>query len=44
MNETMLVGMEKSDEFHAKREAVIENKYAVDEIGQMKEIIQFSID
>lgn len=34
VNKTMLAGMEKSDEFHAKREAVIENKYAVDEIGQ----------
>ena len=34
INKTMLAGMEKSDEFHAKREAMIENKYAVDEIGQ----------
>ena len=34
VNKTMLAGMEKSDEFHAKREAVIEKKYAVDEIGQ----------
>lgn len=30
----MLAGMEKSSEFHAKREAVIEKKYAADEIGQ----------
>ena len=34
VNKTMLAGMEKSDEFHAKREAVIEGKYDVDEIGQ----------
>lgn len=34
VNKTMLAGMEKSDEFHAKREALIEKKYAVDEIGQ----------
>ena len=34
VNKTMLAGMEKSGEFHAKREAVIEKKYAVDEIGQ----------
>ena len=30
----MLAGMEKSNEFHAKREACIRKKYAVDEIGQ----------
>lgn len=34
VNKTMLAGMEKSSEFHAKREAVIEKKYAADEIGQ----------
>lgn len=34
VNKTMLAGIEKSSEFHAKREAVIERKYAVDEIGQ----------
>ena len=34
VNKTMFAGMEKSVEFHAKREAVIEKKYAVDEIGQ----------
>ena len=34
VNKTMLAGMEKSDKFHAKREAVIEGKYDVDEIGQ----------
>ena len=31
---TMLVGMEKGSDFHAKREAMIEARYAVDEIGQ----------
>lgn len=34
VGKTMLAGMEKSGEFHAKREAVIEGKYDVDEIGQ----------
>ena len=34
VNKTMLAGMEKSNEFHAKREAVIEGKYAADEIVQ----------
>lgn len=34
VNKTMLAGMEKSAEFHEKREAVIEKKYAADEIGQ----------
>lgn len=34
VNKTMLAGTEKSSKFHAKREAVIEKKYAVDEIGQ----------
>ena len=30
----MLAGMESSNEFHEKREALIERKYNVDEIGQ----------
>lgn len=34
VNKTMLAGMEKSGEFHAKREAVIEGRYAADEIVQ----------
>lgn len=34
VNKTVLAGMEKSSEFHAKREAVIEKTYAADEIGQ----------
>lgn len=34
VNKTMLVGMEKSNDFHAKREACIRKKYAADEIGQ----------
>ena len=34
VNKTMLAGMEKSSEFHAKREALIEKKYAADEIVQ----------
>ena len=34
VNKTMLAGMEKSGEFHAKREALIEKKYAADEIVQ----------
>ncbi len=34
VNKTMLAGMEKSGEFHAKREALIEKRYAADEIMQ----------
>lgn len=34
VNKTMLAGMEKSNDFHAKREACIRKKYAADEIGQ----------
>ena len=34
LNKTMLAGMEKSNDFHAKREACIRKKYAADEIGQ----------
>lgn len=34
VNKTMLAGMEKSTEFHQKREALIEKKYAAEEIGQ----------
>ena len=34
INKTVLAGMEKSSEFHEKREALIESRYAVDEIGQ----------
>jgi hypothetical protein len=34
VNKTMLAGMEKSDEFHRKREGLIEKTYCVDEIGQ----------
>lgn len=34
VEKTMLAGMEKSTEFHAKREASIRKKYAADEIGQ----------
>lgn len=34
VNKTMLAGMENSGEFHRKREALIEKKYASDEIGQ----------
>ena len=34
VNKRMLAGMEKSDDFHAKREAAIEKRYAADEIGQ----------
>ena len=30
----MMAGMEKSDEFHRKREALIEKKYNADEIQQ----------
>lgn len=30
----MLLGMEESTEFHAKREACIRKKYVADEIGQ----------
>lgn len=33
-NKTVLAGMEKSDEFHQKREAQIHRKYNVDEIKQ----------
>ncbi len=33
-NKTLLAGMEKSNDFHAKREACIRKKYAADEIGQ----------
>lgn len=34
VNKTVFAGMDNSREFHAKREAIIENRYAVDEIGQ----------
>ena len=34
VNKTMLAGMEKSDEFHRKREALIEKKYNADDIQQ----------
>ncbi len=34
VGKTMLAGMEKSTEFHAKREACIRKKYDADEIGQ----------
>lgn len=34
VNKTMLAGMEKSSEFHRKREALIEKKYDPDEIEQ----------
>lgn len=34
VEKTMLAGMEKSSEFHAKREACIRKKYNADEIGQ----------
>ena len=34
MNKKMLAGMEKSDRFHQKREALIEKVYNADEIGQ----------
>lgn len=34
VNKTVLAGMERSREFHEKREAVIEKRYAVDEIRQ----------
>ena len=34
VGKTMLAGMEKSAEFHEKREACIRNKYNADEIGQ----------
>lgn len=34
VNKAMLAGMEKSNEFHQKREALIEKKYDVDEIQQ----------
>lgn len=34
VNKTMLAGMEKSSEFHRKREALIEKKYNADEIQQ----------
>lgn len=34
VNKTMLAGMEKSGEFHEKREALIEKTYDADEIGQ----------
>lgn len=34
VNKTMLAGMEKSNDFHAKRETCIRKKYAADEIGQ----------
>lgn len=34
VNKTMLAGMEKSSEFHRKREALIEKKYNADEIRQ----------
>lgn len=34
VGKTMLAGMEKSNEFHEKREACIRNKYNADEIGQ----------
>lgn len=34
VNKRVFVGMEKSEGFHAKREAFIEKKYGADEIGQ----------
>ena len=34
VEKTMLAGMEKSSEFHEKREALIRKKYDADEIGQ----------
>lgn len=34
VNKLMLAGMEPSTEFHRKREALIESRYAVEEIGQ----------
>lgn len=34
MNKAMLAGMEKSSDFHGKREALIEKKYNADEIQQ----------
>ncbi len=34
VGKTMLAGMERSEEFHEKREACIQKKYRVDEIGQ----------
>ncbi|WP_373214231.1 UPF0236 family transposase-like protein, partial [Ruminococcus sp. 5_1_39BFAA] len=34
VNKAMLAGMEKSSDFHGKREALIEKKYNVDEIQQ----------
>ncbi len=34
VGKTMLAGMENSSEFHEKREALIRQKYAADEIGQ----------
>ncbi len=34
VNKVMLAGMEKSSEFHRKREALIEKKYNIDEIQQ----------
>lgn len=34
VEKTMLAGMEKSSEFHEKREALIRKKYNADEIGQ----------
>lgn len=34
VNKAMLAGMEKSNEFHRKREALIEKRYNADEIGQ----------
>lgn len=34
LEKTMLAGMEKSEEFHEKREACIRKKYDADEIGQ----------
>lgn len=34
VNKKMLAGMEKSDRFHQKREALIEKTYDADEIGQ----------
>ena len=34
VNKKMLAGMEQSNHFHQKREALIEKNYAVDEIGQ----------
>lgn len=34
VNKAVLAGMEKSSEFHRKREAMIESRYNADEIGQ----------